>query len=548
MSAAPPASLFKWAPFAAGLLVILLAYFSSRTPLSNVVERQTYNDDTSTEPTDVPDGAYLALRQALLELDNATRFDRNTLQWTSVDRKANAYLHNLRLHEGAALDAVSKFPPALRFPDAKPVIEGTRMFDAIRRMPKGGSLHYHLEALVDQKWLVAAAANESNCHVSFEAETYRTFANPPTASVKLPRFKFTSQPLPSTEWVTCRSARERYPGGPAAFDLHAESVNSIIPNTYATEDIAWARFGMVFNMLGSLLHYQPLFERYIAQALQTFYRDGVTYLEVRISKWPNYDADGRVVPFTEVLDSVKRIVDVFRAKNPDFVDLRFIYQDVRFNTPEGIQSSIENVISLRKSHSAQIVGFDLVGHEKATPLIDLVPLLTAGTRAAKHAKVTLDYFLHAGETLHAGPAPDAPNLVDAVLLGTRRIGHGFSLAKHAGLMSKVVAADIAVEVAVISNQMLGLVSDIRRHPVIDMMLHGVQVVLASDDPSVFGYEGVSYDFYQVYMAFEALDLGSLKKLAMNGLTYAALSTESKAHAMAGFERRWAEWVQELAAH
>ncbi|KAJ3168760.1 cat eye syndrome chromosome region, candidate 1 [Geranomyces variabilis] len=533
----PAASRFRWAPFAAGLLVLVLAYYFS-------VKRRISNDEA-----DVPDGAYLALRQALLELDNATRFDRNTLQWTALERKANAYLHKLRLHEGAALEAVSRFPPALRFPDAKSVIEGTRLFDAIRRMPKGGSLHYHLEALVDQKWLVAAAANESNCHVSFEAETYRTFANPPTASVKLPRFKFTSQSLPSTEWVTCRSARERHPGGPAAFDLYAESVNSVIPNAYATEDIAWARFGMVFNMLGDLLHYQPLFERYIAQALQTFYDDGVTYLEVRISKWPNYDEHGRVVAFSEVLDSVKRIVDAFRTTHPDFIDLRFIYQDVRFNTPEGIQASLDTVISLRKSHPLQIVGFDLVGHEKATPLIDLVPLLTAGTRAAKHAKVTLDYFLHAGETLHAGPAPPDANLVDALLLGTRRIGHGFSLSKHAGLMSKVIASDIAVEVAVISNQMLGLVGDIRRHPVIDMMLHGVQVVLASDDPSVFGYEGVSYDFYQVYMAFEALDLGSLKKLAMNGIAYSALGgAESKARAMGGFERRWAEWVQELAAH
>ncbi|KAJ3150029.1 cat eye syndrome chromosome region, candidate 1 [Geranomyces michiganensis] len=536
----PPAARFGWAPFAFVVVVLVATWVSTR----EIQQVRSYNDIINNSDDLGPE--HLALRQTLLELDNATRFDRDTLQWTSVERKANAYLHNLRLHEGAALEAQSQFPPALRFPEAKPVIEATKVFDAIRRMPKGGALHFHIEALVDQKWLVAAAANESNCHVTFEAETYRTFDERGTASVKLPRFKFTSEPLPSTEWVTCRTARERFPGGPAAFDLHAESVNSVIPDLYPTEDVAWARFGMVFNMLGSLLHYQPLFERYIAKALQTFFDDGVTYLEVRISKWPNYDANGRVVPFRAVLDSVRRIVDEFRVKNPDFVDLRFIYQDVRFNTPEGIQASIDTTISLRKSHPAQIVGFDLVGHEKATPLIDLVPLLTAGTRAAKHAKVTLDYFLHAGETLHSGVAPDT-NLVDALLLGTRRIGHGFSLPKHAGLMAKVIASGVAVEVAVISNQMLGLVQDIRRHPVIDMMLHGVQVVLASDDPSVFGYEGVSYDFYQVYMAFETLDLGSLKKFAMNGLAYSALGRDDRARALVVFEKRWAEWVRELAA-
>lgn len=44
------------------------------------------------------------------------------------------------------------------------------------------------------------------------------------------------------------------------------------------------------------------------------------------------------------------------------------------------------------------------------------------------------------------------NLLDAVLLNTSRIGHGYALPKHPQAMSIVKANSIAVEVNPISNQ------------------------------------------------------------------------------------------------
>jgi len=46
------------------------------------------------------------------------------------------------------------------------------------------------------------------------------------------------------------------------------------------------------------------------------------------------------------------------------------------------------------------------------------------------------------------------NLYDALLLGTKRIGHGFSLVKHPKLMSICRERDIALEVCPISNEIL----------------------------------------------------------------------------------------------
>jgi adenosine deaminase CECR1 len=69
------------------------------------------------------------------------------------------------------------------------------------------------------------------------------------------------------------------------------------------------------------------------------------------------------------------------------------------------------------------VGFDLVGPEDTTrPLIDYInPLLSFVERQELDHQIP--FIFHAGETLGDGTAADS-NLYDAILLGTKRIGHG----------------------------------------------------------------------------------------------------------------------------
>lgn len=69
-------------------------------------------------------------------------------------------------------------------------------------------------------------------------------------------------------------------------------------------------------------------------------------------------------------------------------------------------------------------GFDLVGHEDSLkPLIDYVAPLTKFMERQKELGLNIPFIFHAGETLGDGTAADM-NLYDAILLGTKRIGHG----------------------------------------------------------------------------------------------------------------------------
>lgn len=77
--------------------------------------------------------------------------------------------------------------------------------------------------------------------------------------------------------------------------------------------------------------------------------------------------------------------------------------------------------------------------------------------------VTLIYssLVLAGESTHR----KNENLYDAVLMGSKRIGHGFNLAMHPHLQTLVKQNKTCIECCPISNVILGYVKDIKTHPV-----------------------------------------------------------------------------------
>lgn len=174
-----------------------------------------------------------------------------------------------------------------------------------------------------------------------------------------------------------------------------------------------------------------------------------------------------------------------------------------------------------------IAGFDLVGQEDlGAPLAELLPVLLHFRKLCAQSGVTIPFFLHAGETTGTGTETDQ-NLFDAILLGTRRLGHAFSLYKHPLLMNMVKERRICVECCPISNEVLRLTSSISAHPLPAMLAQGVHVTLCNDDPGILGQgsAGLTYDFWQALQGIESLGLEGLGSLAENSVRYAAFEDQ-----------------------
>jgi len=193
---------------------------------------------------------------------------------------------------------------------------------------------------------------------------------------------------------------------------------------------------------------------------------------------------------------------------------------------------MKECIRIKQIYPDLVSGFDFVGQEDlGRPLADLIPELFWFRKRCVEEGVDLPFFLHAGECLGDGDETDQ-NLFDAILLGSRRIGHGFSLFKHPLLIEMVKQKKILVESCPISNEVLRLTSSIKSHPVPALLARGVAVALANDDPALLGHgqNGMTHDFWQAFQGWENLGLAGLGSLAENSVRYAAYTPDQNTKA------------------
>lgn len=119
-----------------------------------------------------------------------------------------------------------------------------------------------------------------------------------------------------------------------------------------------------------------------------------------------------------------------------------------------------------------IDAIDLAGNETVPP-----------ERFVSHFKRASDAGLPI--TIHAGELAGAENIIAAVrLLGAKRIGHGTRLFQNADAVKCVQDHGVAIETCLTSNVHTGAVSELHKHPLLQMLQAGIQVSINADDPRV----------------------------------------------------------------
>jgi adenosine deaminase CECR1 len=270
--------------------------------------------------------------------------------------------------------------------------------------------------------------------------------------------------------------------------------------------------------------------------LEAIAAENVQVLELRAFLGGPMDLDGKSSGAESALSLYRQFLSETREKYPDF-QLKIIYTWARAASPDSVSKKLQTALELRRKYPDFVVGFDIVNEEdRSHPLIDFLNSFLETMRAERASRVKLPYFLHAGESNRT----ENENLFDALLLNSKRIGHGLALIKHPLLLNLVRQRRIPIEVCPISNQVLGYIADLRNHPAVNWLRSGIPVTINPDDPGMMGYT-FSYDFYEAFMAWD-LDLADLKQLAMNSLRYSSLDSTEKALAMRSWKVKWYTFV------
>ncbi|XP_076056100.1 adenosine deaminase 2-like isoform X2 [Oratosquilla oratoria] len=480
-----------------------------------------------------PNATYWSTRKQLLN-DEENMMMGHDIVLTDNEKIVNKVLMEAKTKELDTAFHDLHFPPATNFMKVKGKIEASDVFQIIKAMPKGAALHMHDIGMTSLDFVIS--------ELTYWDDLY--MCHTPQGQLLM---RFFDIPNSECEWALVKDVRATYIT-PGEFDKELKRELTLITEnpdeSYPDINSVWSAFeGALVGLIG-IVTYRPAWDLYFYQSLHEFAVDNVLYLEWRGTLPPVYEKNGTVYSPEESVGFYNATLHRFLEDYPEmFFGARFIYAPLRRVPPTTVRDYVATAASLRKTYPSLVAGFDLVGQEDlGLPLKDLINELLNIESHGVHIPV----FFHAGETTWMGMDTDE-NLIDALLLNTTRIGHGYAINKHPKAKELARKRGVVLEVCPISNQVLKLVDDLRNHPIAPLIAEGFPIVVSSDDPATWGASGVSYDFYEAFLALggKRADLRFLKQLAINSIRYSSLDEDLKEILMNKWRQTWNDFIDDF---
>jgi adenosine deaminase CECR1 len=407
-------------------------------------------------------------------------------------------------------------------PGLKERIEQTELFQVIdQNMPKGAILHLHESSCGSLDWVIGHALyNYDELYVywnlddesDLQSGTLKFFKN----YSLVPEGYFKAQELNAT----------------------VESFEVKLQSLYTAKGEGWTSFGAIFKRIDALIHYLPSYLEFLSDAFTRMISNGILHIELRTDSMSFFkDLDGNLVDQEIAAKSIINLCQNFEDK----LSVRFIAYAFRYAPETTEEEELRKAFELKAMFPNYFIGFDLVGMEDtATTLSALELFLKTKPDLEKEFGFEMPLYLHDGESSNPGDS----NLVDALLLNSKRVGHGLNLVYYPLIEKILVDKRIAVEVAPLSNHILGYIADLRFHPAAGYLRRGVPMTLSSDDPMLFGYSGMSHDFFQAIVSWR-LRGQDVVMLLQNSIEFSAIDRHDKKRLFAKLEQQWMTFLAQF---
>lgn len=303
----------------------------------------------------------------------------------------------------------------------------------------------------------------------------------------------------------------------------------------------WSYFENIFEFFEAIDNNLDVLYDYYLWAFKYYVELNIKHVEIHLFLTGEEDF---------VFDTIKVIRKAYydvRKQTPDFsvsiigCGMKMYEVDVEetkksFKNALKAQALIKDEFDPEDIHDF-VLGFDLVNEEDTSrSLSEYAELLLD----VKKRYLNFDYFLHSGESLDV----NSSNLVDAYLLGARRVGHGINLYRYPQLLKAYADNEICIEACLISNKSLGYVKDLRLHPSLEYLKRGVTIALCSDDPMFFEHETLVDDFFAAIVCWD-LNVADIKQLCINSILCSGLDTKSRSALIKSWTKDWKEFVKKF---
>lgn len=515
--------------------------------------------------SDVP-AFYKAQRNTMISslYDPAFMSLKEKIGWSSADETANETFKQLKSAITTQQGYYGNPYEARYFNCVIEDIRNTTLYGFLKGLPKGAILHLHPSSMGDYCDLLQEAAQYSGdtCQVRFlYKDASKKIIDPVNTDSK--SFQWLSSPNTDTShdpnlgaYMDLKDALNDQSLKQAATDLLVLS-----PDVMDYEGDMWNLFQPVFSRGGTLFKYPEIETAYYQNAFKFLVdEDNLLHVELR-SSWD--------VKNEQISGKSENII--LNAAKDAGISLKVInFNSRHFDESTSVSTSVlQNVVNtgnaILNKESDYLCGYDLVGEEDSGATTEFL-INDFYVAYYQLNKFLPPFFFHDGESdLPVDYDPNDNNnlsdphtvyfnnnLVDAYLLNTmnfdgfqmttNRVGHGLELFKTPKLSIDYKSANLAVELCPISNQLLRYIKDLREHPGQSYLAGGMPVSLSPDDPAIYGYQGVTFDFWEAAIAW-GLDLKMVKVLCYYSLQSSSLSELDKANTIQQWRDNWDTYIQ-----
>jgi len=272
--------------------------------------------------------------------------------------------------------------------------------------------------------------------------------------------------------------------------------------------LGWPRFQRLYDVARSVLRTPADIDRLLHEVAEDEHSAGSRWLELQVTPTGYATRLGDVVTAVEVFCAAAA-----KAEAATGVGMRLIIAANRTRPPW----EAELLARLAVRYTAYgVVGFGLSNDERR----GLPEEFAKAFRIAREGGLAA--MPHAGELLGA----DSP----------ARLGHGVRAVENPAVLRLLADRGIACEVCPASNVALGVVAGPEAVPLAALEAAGVPVVLAADDPLLFGASLL--DQYAVARDHHRYGREDLARLARASVTHSLMPPDAAAQMLTGI----AEWA------
>lgn len=240
-----------------------------------------HNSSVLDERPDISE--YQAMRKQFIESETQYGFGSD-IRLSAREQKANTIIMAAKEAEYAnSITKPSSFRPSRHIFETLAAIKQTKLYQIIRKMPKGGILHAHDSAVCSTDYVVSLTYwphlwQLSRPNGTDVAKFLFSLSQPNTTANNGYDDKLVWRRVNEVRHELGAKIYDKYVR--TLFTLYDDSVQD--PNTQFTDvNAVWRKFVTRFMNVGKLLTYAPIWKAYYKNALKEMHEDGVQYVEFR---------------------------------------------------------------------------------------------------------------------------------------------------------------------------------------------------------------------------------------------------------------------------